>query len=125
MSGLFFPFSFLGLTLFYLIVIYERTTRLINVVSTFLWLVSMLALISSSPPMYHLFVCLFFMIQSLHYGFRSSHWFVQTATLISFFSFLVGIFMPQGIYIGVCTLILELLCVRPFGRVVEKESTHE
>ncbi|MGL5722731.1 MAG: hypothetical protein ACRCY4_10065 [Brevinema sp.] len=124
-SGWFFPFSFLGLTLFYLLVIYEGTTPLISGVSTMLWLLSMFVLISSKPMMYHLAVCVFFAMQSLHYGFRSSHWLAQVVTLISFFSFLGGVFTPLGVYIGALALMVVLLCVRPFGRVVEKEPTHE
>ena len=124
-SGLFFPFSFLGLTLFYLLVIYEGTTPLITGVSTVLWLVSMIVLIGAKPLMYHLLVCFFFAVQSLNYGFRSSYWLVQIATLVSFFSFFVGIFTPLGVYIGVFSLMVVLLCVRPFGRIVEKEPTHE
>ncbi|MGL5721559.1 MAG: hypothetical protein ACRCY4_04080 [Brevinema sp.] len=124
-SGLLFPFSFLGLTLFYLLVIYEKTSLLVNIVSTLLWLTLMVTLLVSKPLMYHLLVCFFFAVQSLQYGFRSSSWVVQFATLVSFFSFFVGVFTPLGLYIGVFALMVVLLCVRPFGRIVVKETTYE
>lgn len=105
----FFPYSFLGYTLFFLSLLFENKAPHYKAFAWALWASGLLALVFANPLWYQISLCLFLAVQALSFGLPLGAWYAQTATLTGFFTLLAGVFSPFGLYTGTCLLILVLL----------------
>lgn len=111
-SSIFFPYSFLGLTMFVITLLMEDSSFFIKMLSIVLWIFTIFALLAHNPIIYHLLFCLFLQVQGMNYGFRLSTWYVQLYTLTVFFSFLAALLNFPARLIGLGAMILLILSVR-------------
>ena len=102
----YFPYSFLGITLYFLVVLFERKA-MVPILDILLWLACAFSILSQKPMSYHLFIIFYTCYQFLYLFTFFQHPMITLVLMMGLIISCIGIFIPlfQLISLGLLAIL--------------------